>query len=224
MLLSTSLKINVSAVFDPQQLTSAQVQTNGLQIAATDSTCVTTSIAVVMDYRSGTSKEVLACGTANGNHYKVAGVPDEVIQANKHHIMNGDIELAVPVGSFLNAATATLEMPIQVMNTNTMQFFKEKQGSGENNSTKTLFDRTRRSLAMTGTRSALVVRIVASNAAASLSEATLSNSVFGNGADGTVDPVTMKSHFNTCSYGQLNFVQAADRNGRTTRIRNGMFG
>ena len=51
----------------------------------------------------------------------------------------------------------------------------------------------------------------------------MSNNVFGNGADGRVDPLTMKSHFDTCSIGQLKIVEAADRNGKTLRIRKGKF-
>lgn len=166
-----------------------------------------------------TSQEFISCGTANGKQYSVAGVPDEVVQANKHHIMNGDIELSVTEGAYLNTATATLEMPKSKKN---MQFFKAKRGKDkEEAGGKNLFDRTRRSLAVTGSRSALAIRVVASGVATSVSEATLSNRVFGSGADGTVDPITMKSHFNTCSHGQLNFVQAANRDGRTLRIRNG---
>ena len=165
-----------------------------------------------------TSQEFISCGTANGKQYSVAGVPDEVVQANKHHIMNGDIELSVTEGAYLSTATATLEMPKSKKN---MQFFKAKRGKDKEEADKNLFDRTRRSLAVTGTRSALAIRVIASGVVTSVSEATLSNRVFGSGADGTVDPITMKSHFNTCSHGQLNFVQAANRDGRTLRIRNG---
>lgn len=145
---------------------------------------------------------------------------DEIIQAKKHLIMNGEIELSIPKGAYLNTATATLKMPTM---SKTNQFFKEKRGMRytDGDDTKSLFDRGA-TLAVTGTRSVLVVRVVASDVAPSLSEATMSNSVFGNGADGTDDPVTMKGHFNTCSHGQLNFVEADDRDGETILIRNGM--
>lgn len=85
------------------------------------------------------------------------------------------------------------------------------------------FDSSRSPRAVTGTRSALVVKVIASGAATEFSEARLSNSVFGNGADGNVDPVTMKSHFQTCSNGQLNFLPAIDRDGTSIRIRNGKY-
>lgn len=96
--------------------------------------------------------------------------------------------------------------------------FKAKSG---NVSRTGLSDPSHRSLAVSGTRTALVVRIVASNIAPLKSEATLSNAVFGNGADGTVDPMSLKSMYTTCSHGQLTFVQASDRNGRSINIRKG---
>ena len=48
-------------------------------------------------------------------------------------------------------------------------------------------------LAVTGTRSVLVVRVVAADTSTTQSVERLSNSVFGNGADGSVDSVTMRS-------------------------------
>lgn len=189
------------------------------RLPATDSTCAT-SIVVVMHGRNKTSEELLSCDTADGKSYVVRGVPEHIIQANKKSIIAGAIELSVSGGAYLDEATATLEMP----SPQRLKFKEKIRKDGDNSKEGLLFDRSRRSLAVTpvtGTRSALVVRVIASNAAPSKSEATLSNSVFGNGADGTVDPVSMKSHFQTCSHGQLNFVQASDRDGRSIRIRNG---
>ncbi len=163
---------------------------------------------------------LLTCDTANGKHYFVHGVPDHVIQANKNGIIDGTVELIMPEGAYLDEDSATLEMP----RPERLKFKGKITKDGDNSKEGLLFDRSRRSLAVTGTRSALVVRVIASGVATSKSEATLSNAVFGNGADGTVDPVTMKSHFQTCSFGQLNFVPANDRDGRSIRIRNGKHG
>jgi hypothetical protein len=58
-------------------------------------------------------------------------------------------------------------------------------------------------LSTVGTPSAKVIKVIKSGVATEFSEARLSNSVFGNGADGNVNPVMMKSHFQTCSNGQL---------------------
>ncbi|KAL3786417.1 hypothetical protein ACHAW5_002248 [Stephanodiscus triporus] len=177
---------------------------------ATGATCVTTSVKIVMDMQNKTSKDLLSCDTANGKHYIVRGVPDSIIQVNKYGIINDVIELSMPEGAYLDEDTATLVIP----NPGKLKFKEKIKKDGDRVKEGLLFDRSRRSLAVTGTRSALVVRVVASGVEPAKSEATLSNAVFGNGADGTVDPLTMKGHFETCSYGQLNIAQANDRDGR----------
>ena len=187
----------------------------------TDSTCVSNSIAVIMGNR--TSQALLTCDTADGKHYFVPGIPDTVLQANKKDIIDGIVELNVMEGAYyLNDETATLVMPpsLQSQRLEVNDLFKRKYNDSNQGQ---IFDRSRRSLAVTGTRSALVIRIVTSDKAPPGSEAYLSNNVFGNGADGRVDPVTMKSHFDTCSIGQLMIVEAADQDGKTLRIRKGKF-
>jgi hypothetical protein len=188
----------------------------------TDYTCVSNSIAVIMGNK--TSQDLLTCDTADGKHYSVPWIPDTVLQANKKDIIEGIVELNVMdmEGAYLNDETATLVMPpsLQSQRLEVKDLFKRKN---DNMNQGQLFDRSRRSLAITGTRSALVVRVVTSDKAPPGSEAYLSNNVFGNGADGRVDPLTMKSHFDTCSIGQLKIVEAADRNGKTLRIQKGKF-
>lgn len=79
----------------------------------------------------------------------------------------------------------------------------------------------RRDLAvLEGVFSVLVVRVQASDQATTRSEEDLANSVFGNKAS---DPqgVNMKSQYNSCSHGKLNFVEADNRNGKSTNISNG---
>jgi hypothetical protein len=182
----------------------------------TDSTCVSNSIAVIMGNR--TSQALLTCDTADGKHYFVPGIPDTVLQANKKDIIDGIVELNVMEGAYLNDETATLVMPpsLQSQRLEVKDLFKRNNDSNQGQ----LFDRSRRPLAVTGTRSALVVRIVTTDKAPLGSEADLSNNVFGNGADGHI---SMKSHFDTCSIGQLKIVEAADRDGKTLGIRKGKF-
>jgi hypothetical protein len=187
------------------------------RLPTTNTTCVTTSVVVIMHPQNKTSTELISCDTVEGKHYFVRGVPDHVIQANKKGIVDGAIELSMPAGAYLDEDAATLEVP----SPDRLKLMEKIKKDGNNSREGLLFHRSRRSLAVTGTRSALVVRIIASGVVTSKSEATLSNAVFGNGADGTVDPVTMKGHFGTCSHGQLSFVQANDRDGRSIRIRNG---
>jgi len=69
-----------------------------------------------------------------------------------------------------------------------------------------------------GTLSVLVVRVVASNRATSASERQLANSIFGNDNENP-QSVNMRTQFQACSHGKLNFIEAADRNGRSSRTR-----
>ena len=57
------------------------------------------------------------------------------------------------------------------------------------------------------TRTVLVVRVIASDGSSTATPAQLSDSVFGT--DG--DPVNLKSQYDACSYGKLNFIPAPDR-------------
>ena len=182
------------------------------RLPATDSTCATTSIVVMKPEAPNTTiKELLSCDTADGKHYFVRGVTDYFIWANKKGIIDRTVELSMPEGAYLDEDTATLEMPSPGR-----LKFKEKNAKDG-----LPLASSRSPRAVTGIRSALVVKVIASGVATEFSEARLSNSVFGNGADGNVDPVTMKSHFQTCSNGQLNFLPAIDRDGTSIRIRNG---
>ena len=57
--------------------------------------------------------------------------------------------------------------------------------------------------------SVLVVHVDASDASTTASQEALSDSVFGNDADGNgADTVNLKSQYNACSYGKMQFVEA----------------
>lgn len=73
-----------------------------------------------------------------------------------------------------------------------------------------------------GTLSVLVVRVVASNRATTATERQLTNSIFGNDNQNP-QFVNMRSQYEACSHGKLQFIEAADRNGKSslTRIRKG---
>ena len=83
----------------------------------------------------------------------------------------------------------------------------------ETKSTKSrkLGRKTARRLAISpiGERSVLVVRVELGDAVPTNSEEQLSASVFGN----DFDPVNLSSQFKACSYGQLTFAKALDREG-----------
>jgi hypothetical protein len=70
----------------------------------------------------------------------------------------------------------------------------------------------------TGVRTVLAVRVREFNSETSISEAALSSDV--SGGDG--DLVNLRSQYLACSHGKLDLRKAADRNGRSTKIRNGV--
>ena len=185
-----------------------------LEKNATSSTCINILIVAGSSFNRTIPESYLACETLDGKQYRVNGIPDHVMKAEEKSVIDGVIALDLPEDAYLDEPTATLKLPSKVG-----LKFKAKSDNGGK---RGVFDRSRRSLAVSGTRTALVVRVIASNVAPLKSEASLSNAVFGNGADGTVDPMSLKSMYTTCSHGQLTFVPASDRNGRSIDIRKGM--
>jgi len=186
----------------------------------TSSTCIETHI-TEMEYEDPTKEDVsfLTCETEEGKFYNVGGLSQKELKMMEKDVANKYAEMDIPEDSMINDLTGTIELPPGKK----INFKgKEKQGNGNNNSKKKSpwEDRNRRSL-VSGDRSVLVVRVIAADGQTSASEARLSDSVFGNGADGSVDPVTLKSQYSACSYGALNFNEVADRDGASINIRNG---
>ena len=181
-----------------------------------DTTCVTTTLVEVEHSDPSIDESYLSCESSDGNtSYKVKGISQEVINKNKKSIADGESSLELPAGAMINLDDGSIELPSGEVK------FKENKGKK-----KGLFkddSRDRRRKLVSGTRSVLVVRVQhATDASTSASAERLSDSVFGNGADGSVDPVTLKSQYSACSYNQLTFVEAADRTGNTgTLIQNG---
>ena len=165
------------------------------------------------DSNDGRFDSYVSCETSDGKSYRVNGLPDSVENAIRTTIPSGIRfdgrmpELRLPEGIEVNESTATIDLPA-----GEALSFEAPREDG-------VFDR--RNLAVTGTRSVLVVRVIAMDASTTQSVERLSDSVFGNGANGPADPVTMRSQYLACSYDQLEFVEANDRDGTSTNIRNG---
>ena len=177
----------------------------------------------IVNDRNSYSDSYISCETSGGKSYKVNGMPDSV-ESEIRTSISGRIgiapgiagrmpELRLPEGSVVNESTATIDLPAG----GAVNFEAPDEGGPFDSFNP--FDR--RDLAVTGTRSVLVVRVVAADTSTTQSVERLSNSVFGNGADGSVDPVTMRSQYLDCSYNQLEFVEATDRDGTDINIRNG---
>ena len=74
---------------------------------------------------------------------------------------------------------------------------------------------------MMGTLSIFVVRVISADASTTAPAERLGDSVFGNGADGSADPVTPRSQYVDCSYSQLESVEVTARNGINTNLCTG---
>ena len=142
----------------------------------------------IVEYDDGTPETTrLDCETPSGMHYNVpvteAWIKDLM---GRGLLKSGESELDMP-GASVDPASGTIVLPEKaepgIIN----------RGRGPNT------NRALRELAVTGTRTVLVVRIVASNGSTGYSEAQLSDSVFGTSGDS----VNLKSQYDACSQGQL---------------------
>jgi hypothetical protein len=144
----------------------------------------------------------LLCETPSGMLYEVPSATSDWIRENEisGDLFSGQTVLNIPPGTLIDAKTQTLRVN-----------YVPPLINDHNHQTRMLSR-------MTGTRTVLVIRIEASNQDASYTETTLSNSIFGDGDD----KVNLKSQYSACSFGKLEFIPAIDRNGGTTKIRNGV--
>ena len=183
--------------------------------------CVTTTLVEVEHSDPSLEESFLSCESSDGNQsYKVKGISQDFINKNKKSVADGTSTLDLPLGTVVNLDDGSIELP-----KNASPKLKENNGNG-NGKKKGLFkdDDSRQRKLVSGDRWVLVVRVQhATDASTSATVGRLSDSVFGNNADGNgADPVTLKSQYDACSYGQLNFIEAIDRNGNTgVNIRNG---
>ena len=150
----------------------------------------------------------LVCETPSGMIYKVQNVSSSVMDLVKKSTRQVDTEMILHFDE-----TAQINVNTQEIESSTPPKLIESISSSP-----------RKLAVVTGTKSILVVRIVASGVGPSPSESALSDSVFGNNADGDgADPVNVKSQYAACSHGKISFVEANDRNGNNgVNIRNGV--
>ena len=187
----------------------------------------------------------ISCETRDGKSYRVKGVPTNVMRLHKKSIIDGEADIDLPEGSVLDDSTGMIELPMgknvefkRVSKNSSRRGYSDGYGQGNNkpfqgttpHHDKDFYSNNRhrrhpnnRKLPVTGMRSVLVVRVIAADSQTTASEQRLSDSVFGGLSDdgSTSDPTTLKSQYLACSYGQLNFVMAPDRDGTSINIRNG---
>jgi hypothetical protein len=163
-------------------------------------------IAVVKEIMSFEDTAELQCSTPSDLVYTIPHVDTAWIRQKETsgELISGETLLDIPPNTFMNEKTQTLllDAPPTLMN--------DIEDTGI---------RKRRHLAVTaGVKTVLVVRVRATDRTTSSSEAQLASDIFGDNGD----QINLKSQYNDCSFGKLEITKAADRNGATTKIRNGV--
>jgi len=151
----------------------------------------------------------LSCETPSGMIYKIQESDNSWVKTlmQDQVFLSGGAFLLTPDKSEVDMRTQSLKIPKDDLS------FLEKEET--NKSTKSTKARKGRKMARqleispVGERSVLVVRVELGDSLPTNSEEQLSASVFGN----DLDPVNLSSQFKACSYGQLTFVKALDREG-----------
>lgn len=149
----------------------------------------------------------LVCELDSGEVYNV-DAPDHWLQeqVQNRKILSGLSKIKMPKHSFVDEENFEIKM-VEMPSIISPLIGEEAPG--------------RRNLGtLEGSLSVLVVRVVASNAYTSASEQQLANSIFGNDSQNP-QVINMRSQYAACSHSKLQFIEAADRNGKSSRIRRG---
>jgi len=152
-------------------------------------TCFSTLLSEVQ-HEDNHHESHIECEQEDGTMYAIP-MSDEEVNQHKYDIAIGKSQAILPAGTMINEQSGKMTIPPGL------------QVSFEQRSDNTPWG-DRRRLAVTGTRSVLVVRIEAADATTGFSEAALSDSVFGTSGDA----VNLKSQFTACSHDVLNFQEA----------------
>jgi len=180
-------------------------------------TCDAGATIIQVEHEDGHDESYMSCETTTGKSYRIEGVDKATMKSKWFDIINGDIDVDFPNGTMMDESIASIKLPPGQM----MQFKKKFKKKFKN---KLKPWKNRRQLAITGTKTVLVVRVIASDSAPTASINRLSDSVFGNNADGDgSDLVNLRSQYKACSYDQLNFIEADQRTGNSVNIVNGMY-
>jgi hypothetical protein len=131
----------------------------------------------------------LVCLTPSGERYTVIGVPPVWIeqQVNGGELISGTTKLVFANDTTIDTSTGSV-------NTTSLPSLI---GNGDSGQTPIF--------ATIGSKTVLLVRVLASNAMTGFSNAELSDGAFGT------DSVNLKTQYESCSYGQLQMVPAVDR-------------
>jgi len=168
---------------------------------------------VNVQYEDRTDDQFMACETPSGKSYKVKAVGKDFIKKNfgNGKLMSGEVELTFDADAMIDESTAEIisksppglatfdadamidESTTEIMGPHGRQLQTQVGNCG-----------TYLGGSCAGSRTVLVVRVIAADKNTTASETQLSDSVFGTSGDS----LNLKSWYNQCSYNQLNFIPA----------------
>jgi hypothetical protein len=181
-----------------------------------DETCIASIVDIV--YEDGTDGQFMTCETPSGKSYKVNNVDKAFIKENfgNGKLVSGNVELSFDLDTMVDESTAEIV-------SNSLPGFRKKNSKGSKGSrpgrqlqTQVGNCGTYLGGSCAGTRSVLVVRVIAADKSTTKSESQLAESVFENANDS----LNLQSWYKQCSYNQLNFVPATGTgiNGGVTTV------
>jgi hypothetical protein len=190
----------------------------------TSSTCDNPSVVEVQYADHSIEESYISCEQPDGTSYRV-NVPDHVAEKAKGVIFasaDATVSLDLPEGSEIDESTATINVPpgkaIGFKNRPALNNAADVASIANGNRP----NRNRDRRLATGTKTVLVVRVIASDASTTDTVERLSDFVFGNNADGNgADAANLRSQYAACSHDKLLFAEAPARTGASISIANG---
>jgi hypothetical protein len=152
----------------------------------------------------------LVCQTPTGNIYNVPFITSEWIREKEisGELISGETSLAIPLDTPIDPETQSLDLSDKPLLLNDDLIRRQRE----------LAEPTIISSKAIGTRTVLAVKVQANNKGVSVSKSEISDSIFGTFGD----QVNLRSQYNDCSHGKLDFAPAQNRNGLNIKIRNGV--
>eukprot|EP00980_Cylindrotheca_fusiformis_P003004 scaffold695_cov113-Cylindrotheca_fusiformis.AAC.1 len=163
--------------------------------------------AYIKEILADVTMQELVCFTSNGKIFAVPSADQEWIDEKQRtgELISGETILDLPPNTMVDMETFSIDLAYPPNLLNTVD--EESQNRR----------RQLRRLAVTGTHTVLAIRVIASDASASLTEADISDGIFGT----IDDPANLVTQYKACSYGKLQFKPTNDKKGKTRNIKDG---
>eukprot|EP00980_Cylindrotheca_fusiformis_P018251 scaffold5930_cov177-Cylindrotheca_fusiformis.AAC.6 len=152
-------------------------------------------------------RQELVCHTSNGRIFAVPSADQEWIDEKQKtgELISGETILDLPPNTMVDMEKFSLDLAYPPGLLNTVDEDSRNRR------------RQLRRLAITGTKTVLAIRVIASDASASMTESEISDGIFGT----IDDPANLVTQYKACSFGKLQFKPMNDKKGKTRNIKDG---